>query len=153
MLEKSIYHGLLIYYLKEKSRILEEDIGISEIETIDIKEINGWSISKIKNYFNALSNRFMITDSISSPWCYYYRIGGSCDTCKYGKRHGQCINNPGSTYGKILNKLREYGTDGIMRHYKIVDLIYDVIKYYNDISTKKFSYYNIFKRIALIKEF
>jgi hypothetical protein len=161
MLGKSIYHGLLVYYLKEKSRLIEEKTGIVFIYDEDIEEVMKWSSSKIKQFFD---NNDMyvrnpkyadhISDMRSCPWCRFH-IGYiyndyNCKWCGYGKRHGKCGSRlKVTTYGEVLKILQEKNIvdNGICEDKDLKNLCNRVKEFYSKISVKGFSYEDLCKLI------
>jgi hypothetical protein len=151
MKERTIYHGLMIYYLKEKSRLFEQVTGIKLITDIDLREINDWSINKIKKVFDNICDSDKVGDKKACPWCVYYY--NKCSKCGYGRRHGTCINdrtsiNFESIYGKIHTRLLDLDlieyTYGICRYDKIILLIDHVKQCYRKISDEGFLYSDLF---------
>jgi len=165
MKEKSFLHGLLIYYLKEKSKIIEENTGLSLIIKEDIDEVNTWSLNKVKKFFDFISGLDEYGDFDICPWCFYYfnnkSIYSVCKRCEYGKRHIKCIyvsiflniirTNPKSNYSLILNKLIDNHIiktrEGMSSMSKMKDLLGFVKSVYRKFSDDLISYEEIIRLI------
>jgi len=157
MLKKSIYHRqLLIYYLKEKSRLIEEKTGIRFIYDEDIEEVKKWTSTKIKKFFDN-NNMFVngsetISDMRACPWCYYYYTHYgyiNCKWCGYGKRHGKCTSSKDTnTYREVTKKMIERGfieEEGICTDKDIEKLITDIKELYNRILGNNLSREDLYK--------
>jgi len=160
MKEKSIYHGLLIYYLREKSRIVENHINIQLILDDDIYKINKWTTDRVKHYLDVMSSLGSLGDAYLCPWCIYYNIGkrgkAICKGCGYGERYGKCIIlkdrmtfptlNENSRYGQIVSKIKsKYGVVSTIRALPEIPLLVQSIKnIYSDLLDGILSYEDMF---------
>lgn len=95
-------YDILLFFVKEQSKVLEEKTGIKDIEDEDIKEIYTWDVNIIDKFLRNLCDDHILDDVTISPWCCKHI--SNCRMCSYGKRHGKCGHghNESSTYGKIL---------------------------------------------------
>ena len=142
-----ILNVLLVFYLKEKSRIVEELTGIALVNEKDIKEVCTWSEEMIHKFFRGLDVVISGSDKDICPWCTHFYGDGKrlCITCCYGRRHGNCIEhlygnpftdiglNYESDYGKIINKLQGNHHNSISNIERIKDLVKDVQSVYENI--------------------
>jgi hypothetical protein len=95
---------LLIRFLKRKAQLIAKYSEVSYILESDYSEIIQYSqetcekilSTMIENYFEKA-----FTDSLTCPWCLQHP---KCLKCKYGLRHGFCLNRT-SDYSKIINDL------------------------------------------------
>lgn len=98
------WHRLLIYFLKEKNRIIRSFAGIDYIFPDDIKEIADLRKDDVKKCLASIVKPGNIADCHSCPWCILSE--GTCKFCGYSKRHSKCGDPSGrydrsSTYSKV----------------------------------------------------
>jgi hypothetical protein len=151
MKEKSIYHGLLIYFLEEKNKIIKERTGISLVENLDMEEVRNWELYKVLKFFNNMTTIGWHSDIELCPWCAnHYNDSTDCRDCGYGFRHGHCIVsgkiNPGSNYGRIIEAFGGYDSSLYnVTHIQVVAMY--VRNLYKDISSGVMPYSEIFRQV------
>jgi len=123
---KKDYKRQVITILRLKEELLVK-YGISDyfyISHKDFGEVNSWTSEFCKTVIDRMrkslkNNSSRIADTNICPWCVMYLqrdsqyiIDGvekasaySCSGCGYGNRHGNCIQDEGSTYYAIRNLL------------------------------------------------
>ena len=109
----------LINYLKEKNKLFQAEVN-REIPVLtnekDFEEIRSWSDDQVEKayitLYCALNGINTATDADLCPWCAIYYKTNKCQNCGYGKRHGICTADQGSTYKIIINHLKANGRKG-----------------------------------------
>lgn len=93
------YKNLLLKVLEKKNKIISDITGVDYINNIDMTYIeHWWSEKDCKKYLEYMSAG---SDSDACPWCIRRNdLKGSCSSCVYGSRHGEC-DDFGSLYYKI----------------------------------------------------
>jgi len=130
----SKWHNLLVYYIKKKSQIIKESVGMDLIDDRDIDELRGWSEDMVSKSLDKLILLPYGGDLKCCPWCANFHAN-DCYGCNYGMRHGYCVTpigiNYNSYYFLILESLRKDGLvendNGICSYYKISDLVKKVV--------------------------
>lgn len=132
----SIFNRLIIEFLKEKNKLINDKFGedMGYIYDDDIHEVEAWQSWQC---VAVLDNLYIRKDLHSCPWCILNIIIGvsgnpkNCMVCEYGQRHGKC-NRGGDTYGKITQK----GNTSICSIPGLVKLILKTLKNYDKILKK-----------------
>ena len=101
----SVWHRLLIYFIRQKNVILKDLTDITYVSGEDIKELASWpkeDVIKVLDRLNAAA------DISNCPWCILHRDKARhCPDCGYGKRNEWCESpNRSGNYKKIINKLK-----------------------------------------------
>jgi len=130
----SKWYNLLVYYIKKKSQIIKESVGMDLIDDRDIDELRGWSEDMVLKSLNELILQPYGSDLKCCPWCANFYADG-CYGCNYGMRHGYCVTSIGINYNSyyflILESLRKDGlvenNNGVCSYCKIRDLVKKVV--------------------------
>jgi len=132
MKEKSTLHELLVFFLKEKNRIIKEITGINLFNDRDYKEVYNLPEKKTLEFLSKLKR---YDDDIHiCPWCLFHVLTKkTCSKCGYGKRHNRCID-PDSNYTKIINRLKKHNLHSISNIVEIKDLVNLTIDIFNKIT-------------------
>lgn len=126
----TIYHRLLIYFLKRKNTILESHTGITYILKSDLSNAADFSKEQVINFLNGLC---AANDKVCCPWCVI--LENNCRECGYGFQHGRCaplgIGKSSNTYGEIADNLgrKIYQLKEIQDLIKDIRVIYKAIPY------------------------
>ena len=102
----TVWHKLLIYFIRQKNEILRNITGITYVSRDDIMELATWSKTDVIKVLDNLSSE---ADICNCPWCILYRdVKSKCKNCEYGKRNVWCESpDRMGNYRKILTNLRE----------------------------------------------
>lgn len=148
MKEQSILHGLVLFFLREKNRIIKENCGIDMFNDGDYDEVCHWPEEKVLDFLLNLKEERFSSDTSICPWCVFYHTlkRDTCTGCEYMERHGQCITifdnhggsvsiliNPESTYGKITIELKRKHFGSIARDDEIQNLVELTIEIFDKI--------------------
>ena len=105
----TVWHRLLIFYIKRKNEIIENLTGITYVGKEDIEDIKTWSKADVKKALSIIGHTDK--DGDDCPWCSVYGKLFNCSitkddglsySCTYAKRHGWCReDNNGSTYRRL----------------------------------------------------
>ena len=126
----TVWHRLLILFLKRKNEILQTLTGITYVSDVDMEEVKTWSKADVKK---VLDNMTTNGDRYSCPWCIIndYKTDYECVCCSYGTRNQICAVYT-STYKRILKYMESNGLNsssaGICSNQDIKYLIEEFIK-------------------------
>lgn len=102
--ELTIFHKLLIFYLKRKNELVKDLTGLSYVYVADLREAESWGLLIVTKVLYRIGGT---NDSQNCPWCIIHH--NNCNGCQYGKRHGRCIlstdNSKPTRYKNIVRRL------------------------------------------------
>lgn len=133
-LRQPTYKELVIHYLEDKDFILYHLTGLRLMSKRDYNEAQKWTEEQCESFLNNID---LNCDANICPWCYFHLYElDSCDECKYGKRHGYCLEE--FNRGKILyhNIIKILNNS----HFVLKDEICELVEEVRD------SYWKIFNR-------
>lgn len=98
---------IMMKFLENKNFLVYHLTGLELFDKRDFNEAKRWSEEKCIEFLERIS---CVADIKLCPWCvfhfkYPYHTTFCCEGCKYGKRHGNCLDAPDNVYTKIVCKL------------------------------------------------